>query len=162
MKTILITGVVVFAIVGSRVSAEQGAATSAAADQDIQLLRKDLRSAQKQIVAANVSLTEGEALKFWPVYDQYRAEAVKINDAKLSLIKEYATNYENLSDAQAESLISKWSAADDSAVQLRMKYIPIFEKVISGKKAARFFQIDRRLGVLLDLQLASEIPLVEP
>jgi hypothetical protein len=162
MKTILITGVVVFAIVGSCVSAEQGAATSAAADQDIQLLRKDLRSAQKQIVAANVSLTEGEALKFWPVYDQYRAEAVKINDAKLSLIKEYATNYENLSDAQAESLISKWSAADDSAVQLRMKYIPIFEKVISGKKAARFFQIDRRLGVLIDLQLASEIPLVEP
>jgi hypothetical protein len=47
-------------------------------------------------------------------------------------------------------------------VQLRLKYFPTFQKVLPGKKAARFFQIDRRIGVLMDLQLASEIPLVRP
>ena len=48
------------------------------------------------------------------------------------------------------------------AVQLRLKYLPIFQKVLPGKKVARFFQVDRRIGSVIDLQIASEIPLVEP
>ena len=94
------------------------------------------------------------------VYDEYTVEAAKINDAKLSVIKEYAQNYETLSDVQADRLVKNWTAADESAVQLRMKYLPLFQKVLPGKKVARFFQVDRRIGSVIDLQLASEIPLV--
>jgi hypothetical protein len=107
-------------------------------------------------------LTEAEAQKFWPVYDEYTAEAIKINDVKLSVIKEYAQNYETLSDVQAERLVKNWTAADESAVQLRVKYLPIFQKVLPATKVARFFQVDRRIGSVIDLQIASEIPLVEP
>ena len=130
-------------------------------DNDINLLRKDLRSAQKQIISANVLLTDTEAQKFWPVYKQYNAEKVKINDDKLLVIKDYAANFQNLIDYQAETFVNQWAQVDQSAVQLRTKYIPMIQKVLPGKKAALFFQLERRLGVLLDLQLASEIPLVE-
>jgi hypothetical protein len=143
-------------------SAKQNEGTPVTSDQYVELLRKDLRSEKKQIVAANMLLTEAEAQKFWPVYDEYTVEAAKINDAKLSVIKEYAQNYESLSDVQADRLVKNWTAADESAVQLRMKYLPIFQKVLPGKKVARFFQVDRRIGSVIDLQLASEIPLVEP
>jgi CHASE2 domain-containing sensor protein len=142
--------------------AQQGTATPTVSDHDIQLLRKDLRSAQKQIIAANMPLTDAEAQKFWPLYEQYNAEKVKINDDKLLVIKDYATNFEKLTDNQAQTLVNKWAQADQSAVQLRTKYIPMFQNVLPGKKAALFFQLDRRIAVLLDLQLASEIPLVEP
>lgn len=135
---------------------------AATVDRDLHLLRKDLRSQRKQIVAANVTLTDAEAQKFWPIYDQYAAELAKINDTKLSLIKEYAANYAAFTDAQAQSIMERWTAADDAAIQLRIKYIPIFQKVLPGKKVALFFQVDRRIGVLTDLQVASEIPLVEP
>jgi len=107
-------------------------------------------------------LTDAEAQKFWPVYEQYNAEKVKINDDKLLVIKDYAANFEKLTDNQAQTLVNQWAQADQSAVQLRTKYIPIFQNVLPGKKAALFFQLDRRISVLLDLQLASEIPLVEP
>jgi hypothetical protein len=143
-------------------SAQNNKATPAASDQYVELLRKDLRSEKKQIVAANMLLTEAEAQKFWPVYDEYTAEAIKINDVKLSVIKEYAQNYETLSDVQAERLVKNWTAADESAVQLRVKYLPIFQKVLPATKVARFFQVDRRIGSVIDLQIASEIPLVEP
>jgi hypothetical protein len=86
---------------------------------------------------------------------------VKINDDKLLVIKDYAANFQNLIDYQAETLVNQWAQVDQSAVQLRTKYIPMIQKVLPGKKAALFFQLERRLGVLLDLQLASEIPLVE-
>jgi hypothetical protein len=140
----------------------QNAVSPTLSDQDIQLLRKDLRSQKKQIVAANLTLTDAEAQHFWPIYDRYTAELAKINDAKLSLVKEYADNYATLTDPQALSIIQRWSAADESVVQLRIKYIRIIQKVLPGKKTALFFQIDRRLGAVMDLQVASEIPIAEP
>ncbi len=141
-------------------TSQKAAATQASVDQDIQLMRKDLQSDKKLIVAANMVLTDIEAQKFWPVYDQYAAELAKVNDAKVAIIKEYAANFENLSDAKAAALIERWSEADKAAVQLRMKYLSTFQQVIPGTKVARFFQVDRRIGLVVDLQLASEIPLV--
>ena len=140
----------------------QSAAVPTVSERDLQLLRKDLRLQKKQIVAANVALTEVEAQKFWPIYDQYATELAKITDTKISLIKEYAANYAALTDAQAQSIMERWTAADDAVIQLRIKYISILQKVLPAKKAALFFQVDRRIGTLIDLQLASEIPLVEP
>jgi hypothetical protein len=131
-------------------------------DQDLQLLRKDLRSMKKQLIAANIQLTDAEAEKFWPVYDQYTAETAKIYDARYAIIKEYADNIRNLADAQAQSLTKRYADTDVTIANLRLKYFPIFAKAISGKKTALFFQLDRRLALMIDLQLASEIPLVQP
>jgi len=130
-------------------------------DQDIKLLRQDLRSQKKQLIAANLTLTDAEATKFWPVYDQYSAEMTKIGDQKYALIKEYAQGFGSLKDAQAQSLLDRSLALDEAVAQLRIKYVPIINKVLPGTKTATFFQIDRRITTLIDLQLASQIPLVQ-
>jgi len=130
-------------------------------DQEIAMLRSDLRSNRKQVVAANMKLTEIEAEKFWPTYDQYINELVKINDAKYALIREYLQNM-NMTEDQADSLSKRWLAVDESVVQLRLKYIPIFRRALSAKGTALFFQIDRRVQMMIDLQLASSLPLIEP
>ena len=105
---------------------------------------------------------ETEAIKFWPVYDRYIGETIKVNDVRYALIKEYAQNYRNLSEDQAGSYIKRWLALDNDNTQLRLKFIPEFEKVISRQKTAMFFQIDRRVGMMIELQLASQVPLVSP
>ncbi len=133
-----------------------------ASDKDIDLLRKDIRSQKKQLIAANMTLTDQEATKFWPIYDQYTAELVKINNAKYDAIQKYAQGYATLTDDQALALTSQVIGVELGVAQLRQKYQPLFAKVISGKKTAMFFQIDRRLGLLIDVQLASVVPLVEP
>jgi hypothetical protein len=130
-------------------------------DQEIAMLRSDLRSNRKQVVAANMKLSDAEAEKFWPIYDQYVSELVKINDAKYNLIKEYLQNT-NMSDEQADSLSKRWVQVDASVAQLRLKYIPIFRGALSAKGTAMFFQIDRRVQMMIDLQLASAIPLIQP
>jgi hypothetical protein len=131
-------------------------------DANIQLMRQDIRSERKKIVAANLPLTETEAVKFWPVYDRYISETIKVNDVRFALLKEYAKNYDATSEQQADSFIKRWLAFDQDNTQLRLKYVPEFEKVISHKKTAMFFQIDRRVGMLIELQLASQVPLVKP
>jgi hypothetical protein len=130
--------------------------------EDIRLLRKDLRSLKKQIIAANMYLTETEAERFWPIYDRYTAELATINDTKYDLITEYAQNFTTMTSEQAESYIQGRAAVEESVMQLRLKYAPIFRTVLSGKATAQFFQLDWRLGLIRDLQLASQTPLIEP
>jgi len=139
-----------------------GQVAQSSTDQDIDFLRKDIRSQKKQMIAANMKLTDKEAEQFWPIYDQYTAELVKINDQKYASIMQFAEDYATLTDDQAANLTRQLLEVDGSVAQLRIKYIPIFRRVISGKKTALFFQLDRRLVMLIDLQLASQIPLVEP
>jgi Spy/CpxP family protein refolding chaperone len=150
-----------FAVPAAHAQAAASKDSPAVTDQDIQLLRQDIRSQKKQLVAANLTLTDAEATKFWPIYDQYAAEMTKIGDQKYALIKEYAQNFGSLTDAQAQSLINRSLALDEATAQLRIKYVPIVNKVLPGTKTATFFQIDRRLSTLIDLQLASQIPLVQ-
>ena len=133
-----------------------------ASDENIRLFRKDVRSLKKQIISANIELSDAEAQQFWPIYDRYTVEMVKIEDKKFELLKEYARNYDGITDEQADAYIKGRAAVEESILQLRIKYLPIFRKVLSGKTAALFTQMEWRLGLVVDLQLASQVPMIEP
>ena len=149
-----------FAGANSTAVAQIETANGVEVEKDLALIRRDIRAEKKKIIAANMTLTETEATKFWPVYDQYVTEMTKRNDEFFAVIKDYAANQKTISDAQASSMIKRWVEIQIGRDQTRQKYIPLFEKVIPGRKVAFFFQIDRRLYALLDMQVASEIPLI--
>lgn len=130
-------------------------------NQDMNLLRQDLRAKRKQLIAANLKLTDAEAARFWPVYDQYIKELITINDKKFALIQQYAQNFGKMSDFDSLLFIRNWLDSDIEATQLRQKYVPMVSKVLDGKKTATFFQLDRRIAMMLELQVASQIPLVQ-
>ena len=151
---------------GQQASPPQAAPSNVTADQvndaNVQLMRQDIRAERKKLVAANMPLTETEATKFWPLYDRYIAETIKVNDHRYAMMKEYAQTYQSPSPEQADSFIKRWIALDQDNAQLRLKFIPEFEKVISNQKTALFFQIDRRVSMMIELQLAQQIPLLKP
>ncbi len=134
---------------------------SSASDQEIQMLRQNIQGQRKEITAANMPLTPDEATKFWPLYDQYRKAASKNGDERWALIQDYATNYSTMTDAQAQDYIKREAANEQNVIALRMQYVPMFEKVISAKKTALFCQIDHRIDLMIQLQLASQIPMVD-
>ena len=140
--------------------APAGDQSAANVDQQIDMMRKDIQSQKRQVIAANMKLTDKEAQQFWPIFDQYNGELIKINDKKYAAIKEFAKSYDTLTDDQAEKLTRDGLDVDQSVAQLRLKYIPLFRKVLSGKKTALFIQLDRRLVMMIDLQISAAIPLV--
>jgi hypothetical protein len=148
---------VAFALVGARSASAQDSA-----DEDIKLFRKDLRSIRKQFIAANMVLSDKEAEQFWPLFEQYTQELVAKQDEKYALLKGYAQTYLTMTDAEAEKYIRGRASVDQAISEVRLKYFPLFRKVLSGKSTARFFQLDWRLGLLMDLQLASQTPVIEP
>ena len=157
MKKFVLATALALTLAGTRLASAQDPV-----DKDIKLLRKDLRSMRKQIIAANMVFNDKEAEQFWPLFERYTQELVAIQDQKYALIKEYAQNYTTLTDEQAEKYIQGRAAVDQATLKVRLKYFPLFRKVLTGKSTAMFFQLDWRLGLIMDLQLASQTPLIEP
>jgi hypothetical protein len=146
---------------GAQNTPPQQITTDVIKDQDLNLLRQDLRSKRKQLIAANLKLTETDAPKFWPVYDQYMTELIAINDKKFGLIQEYADNWGKLTNDQSLLFARNWLDMDIAIAQLRQKYVPIVAKVLDGRKTTTFFQLDRRIAMMLELQVSSQMPLVQ-
>jgi hypothetical protein len=156
-KLIPAIALVAFVLAGTRPASAQDPT-----DENIKLFRKDLRSMRKQIIAANMDLSDKEAEQFWPLFERYTQELVAKQDEKYGLLKEYAQAYSTMTDAEAEKYIRGRASVDQAILEVRLKYFPLFRKVLSRKSTALFFQLDWRLGLIMDLQLASQTPVIEP
>jgi len=130
-------------------------------DSDLELFKRDVRSQKKQIIAANMNLQDAEAEKFWPVYDRYSADLAKIYDTKIALIEAYVENYQTMTGDEAENYLNRRAVVEEDIMRLRHRYVPEFRKVLSGRQTALFFQIDWRLDLLINLQLAHA-PMIDP
>jgi hypothetical protein len=133
--------------------------TPTVTDEDIALLRKDVRAMKQQVIGQNMSLSDAEAPKFWAIYKHYADDLHEVNNAKYALLKQYAETWETMSDQDALIYVRRWMEVDAEAQALRLKYVPAVTQALPGRKAATFFQLDRRLSMIVDLQLFSQIPL---
>ena len=130
-------------------------------DEDIALLRQDLRAKKMQVIGQNMVLSDGEAQKFWPIYNHYVKDLQEVNNQKYALLKQYAHMWGTMTDQDAVIYVRNWLEVDQQVQALRVKYVPAVNQVLPGKKAATFFQLDRRLNMIIDLQLFSQIPLAK-
>ena len=137
----------------------QSVMTPTVTDADIALLRKDIRAMKMQVIGENMSLSDTEAQKFWPIYKHYADDLHEVNNAKYALFKQYAETWATMTDQDALIYVRHSMEADAEAQALRLKYVPVMNQILPGKKAATFFQLERRLCLMIDLQLFSQIPL---
>jgi hypothetical protein len=129
-------------------------------DSDIQLLRQNLQAEKNDIITKTMAFSEAESAKFWPVYRRYASAQQKIGDQRVALIKEYAKSYPDVEAAKAHGMVEKMFQIDNASLKLREEYLPQFESALGPVRAMRFYQVDSRLSQMINLQLATEIPLV--
>jgi len=127
----------------------------------VELLRSDVRSQKIAILTEMMNFTDAEDAAFWPIYREYDVELSKINDDRLKLIAEYAKNYENLSDTTADTIAKGALELEGRRHALKLKYYDRVKAALSPKQAARFLQVENQLLLLIDLQIASMLPVVE-
>ena len=130
-------------------------------DSYIELLRSDLRTQHAAIITQAMQFTEEEAAAFWPVYREYEADLRKLNDEKLLLIKDYLRNYHQMTDEKAKQLADRWFKWEKTSANFKKKYFKKFQKALPPITMARFMQVEYRILMLVDLQIASELPLIK-
>jgi hypothetical protein len=126
----------------------------------VEVVRSDVRTEHQAIVLANLNLTEAQSAAFTPIWDAYSADLKKHWDKRIALIKDYSTQYPTMNDEAAASLMKRMSALEKESIKLRDTYAKKVIKVLPTTIAARWMQIERRLNMLVELQLADEIPLM--
>jgi hypothetical protein len=129
-------------------------------DADIQLLREDVQSVKEQIITDTMTFNDNESAAFWPVYKRYAEAQHSIAVKRLAVITDYAQNLDRMDDTKARSLTDRMFSIEDETQTLRKEYFPRFEKALGAKRAAKFYQVDNRLSQMINLQLASEVPLI--
>jgi len=127
----------------------------------VDLLRSDLRSGKAQVMGTVMQLDAGDAAKFWPVYKDFEAELSKIGDQTLGAIKTYAANYDTMKPAIADELAAKLLDLERQRNDLKKKYYQKFKTATDAITAMRFLQVENQLERIIDLQIASELPVIQ-
>jgi len=127
----------------------------------VRLLRTDLKAKKEQIIKEAMQLNDQQAAAFWPIYRNYDAEQTKLGDEKLAIIHDYAQNFLTMSDPKADQLAQRVMVLDDQRLALKKKYYELLKKALPTVLAVRFFQVENQLQLILDLQIASNLPIIE-
>ncbi len=126
-----------------------------------QLVREKIQADKKLFVADNMQFTEAEAKVFWPVYDSYQKEQLKLVDRTQKLINDYAKNYQTMTDATAKKLTDEMIAIENDRLKLKKDYLPKFRKVLPDKRVARYYQLENKAFAVVSYDIAKGIPLVK-
>ena len=150
--------ILLFAVVisGAALYSQQGQSVDVT-----ELLRSDLRTQKLAVVTVNMALTDAQGELFWPIYRKYEAELVTLNDQVVALIKDYAQNLDKITDAKADAMTKQVFAIHGARLKLQEKYYNEFAKALGAALAAKYMQIERQLTAAVDLQIASQIPLIK-
>jgi hypothetical protein len=123
-------------------------------------LRQEAGQDRRNLVKANMLLTETESARFWPLYDEYRAERRKVWDRRVRLITDFLADQNAMSEDQARTLANEDFAIEKDISELKSKWYEKMTKVLSERTVARFFHIDEKLDAAVEIALAANIPLI--
>ena len=147
------------AVVGT--SAQAQTAAPSGTDAAIEQLRKDTRAEKTDVIAGTMGFSADEAAKFWPLYKKYEAQRRAIGDEKVALIKDFAASYSTLQDEKAKELLARLISVEDKTIAAKRQFVQELQKVLPPKTVARYYQVDNRIDLLVNLELASQIPVVK-
>ena len=157
-KTILLLSLSILMVPGGLAAQNTSTASDQAEDAYIDSLRTDLRADKTTLITEVMQFSDKDAARFWPVYKKYDAEVVQLNDERIRLIKTYADTWMTLTDADAKQLAQRSLELESRRADLRKEYFTEFSKVLPGLTVAKFFQLEHRLDLLVDLKIASDLP----
>ena len=127
---------------------------------DRELTRAALEANRKVLVNTNMELAEDQQEVFWPLYDAYQKQLIKINERTANVIKDYVANYYSLTDLKAKQLLAESLDIEEDHVKLKKTYVAKFEKKLPSKIVARYFQLENKFEAIIEIELARQIPLV--
>jgi hypothetical protein len=139
------------------------AAVAAEPTNSLKEIHAKLQNDKKSIVTQYMTLSDAEAKAFWPVYDEIQTEQAALAKRMYELLSSYATemNANTLTDEKAAKLLDDWIKLDQDEAKQRAAAADKVMKVLPGKKAARYLQIESEYRALRNYDLAATVPLAK-
>jgi hypothetical protein len=144
-------------------SAAQSTKEDIVEDKRVAEARAMMQAGRDEIIEFEMGLTAAEKERFWPLYQEYRADVMVVRDRFATMIGSYLKVYEagELSDEYAEGLLNDWLKYEEDLLKVQKQYVRKFRKVLPMLKVARFYQLENKMDAEIDAELAVFVPLME-
>jgi hypothetical protein len=149
----------VICLLSSPVLAQQ--TVSAKSQRDINIARKLINDKRNATLAYNMTFTQTEKEKFWPVYREYRKAMASVGNKRMAVISDYADHFTNMSESKAKQLLDQHFAIEKENIKVKEKYVRKFRKFLPQSKVVRLMQIESRTDAMIDMKIAEGVPLME-
>ncbi len=127
----------------------------------VRLTRSAIQTERRAIIAANLRLNDSERAVFWQLYQEYRDALEAAIDTRVDLLNKYFASYQTLTDKEALALLERHLAWEKEVLEIRTKHAKKMSKALSGRTVAKFFQIENKMDVIVEYEIAGEIPLIQ-
>ena len=127
-------------------------------DSTIAVVRANMQADRTVLITTGMNFNDKDGAAFWPIYKQYEFERSTLDDGRVAVIKEYTQKYPTLTDAEAKAMAETMLECDSRLAALKMKYFKKFNKVLPALTVAKFFQLERRVDLMMDMQVESSLP----
>ena len=124
----------------------------------IEMTRAGMQADRAAIITSAMNFTDKEAAVFWPIYRQYEYERSKLDDRRVVVIKEYTQKYPKLTDAEAKAMAERMFECDSRQIALKKIYFKKLNKVLPALTVTTFFQAERRIDLLMDMNVEATLP----
>ncbi len=127
-------------------------------DSTIAVVRANMQADRTALVTAGMHFNDKEGAAFWPIYQQYEYERSRLDDGRAAVIKLYTQKYPNLTDAEAKAMADQMLDCESRLAELKKKYYKKFNRVLPALTVTKFFQLDRRIDLMMDMQVEASLP----
>ena len=127
-------------------------------DSIIAVARANMRADRATLITTGMNFTDKEGAAFWPIYQQYEYERSNVDDRRAAVIKQYTQKYPKLSDGEAKAMAEQMFDCESRLAELKKKYYKKFNRVLPALTVAKFFQLERRIDLLMDMNVEYSLP----
>jgi hypothetical protein len=127
-------------------------------DSTIALVRANMQADRTAFITTGMNFNDKEGAAFWPVYQQYDYERSKVDDRRAAVLKQYAQKYPNLTNAEAKAMADQMLDCESRLAELKKKYYKKFNKALPALTVTKFFQMERRIDLMMDIQVEASLP----
>ena len=127
-------------------------------DSTIAVVRANMQAGKISLITTGMNFNNKESTAFWPVYQQYQYERSRVDDRRSAVIKEYTQKYPNLTDAEAKTMAEQMLDCEFRLAELKKQYYKKFNKVLPALTVTKFFQLERRVDLMMDMQVEASLP----
>jgi hypothetical protein len=128
---------------------------------EINISRKLINDKRNTALAFNMSFTQEEKEKFWPLYREYRAAMGVVGDKRMAVIVDYADHIDAMTESRAKQLLDRSFGVDKETIRVKEKYVRKFRRILPETKVVRLMQMESRMDTLVAMKIAEGIPLME-
>jgi hypothetical protein len=131
-------------------------------DSTIAVVRANMRADRAALITTGMNFNDKDGAAFWPIYQQYDYERDRLDDRRAAVIKQYTQKYPNLTDAEAKAMADQMLDCEYRLAELKKKYYKKFNKVLPALTVTKFFQLERRIDLMMDIQVEAALPPLTP